>query len=433
MGRKRWAMHPPSVRMPTGLPPPPDSYRHPDDAGYFDYWDHDRNRGGWWGITQPHERPDVPAREYFEEILPKLSGGHGEEQEQEEEPKPLECTLHAGELIYIPQGWWHAVLNLEPTVAYTETYVGAADDGPTGAAAQTIGELMKRPEATWEEDGSTSPTMTAKCLEDLRAAYPPLFGGSAPLEREPEPEPEPEQVCAEGETEACTVTTSTAAAVREYKDVAVDEAWGRPKTERTIASALSRHKRGYPLLMQGSFAERWTMVEVWNSSYLFEAWDEGRMPSLRRIHGRTKARGADFVICRGNAALSKHIVARECNGDGVAPLQNVFGPPIDVSEMYWDDGVLKGGGVKGTPAELRVWKGPVSELGMTLRSHVGVREGKVVDEIPVTHWTDLLLFEYHKLHDPSKGMGQIQALRHNHDHDIEALFEKLHGEQAPSN
>jgi hypothetical protein len=57
MGRKRWALHPPHVRSPGGLPPPPDGYGHPDEAGYFDYWSPERNRGGWWGITQPHERP----------------------------------------------------------------------------------------------------------------------------------------------------------------------------------------------------------------------------------------------------------------------------------------------------------------------------------------------------------------------------------------
>lgn len=417
MGRKRWAMLPPSVRTPGGMPPTPDGYGHPEDAGYFDYWDPARNQGGWWGITQPHQRPDVSAREYFENILPEASG----------DPAPLECTLQAGELIYIPQGWWHTVLNLEPTIAYTETYVAAADDTATGAAAQSIGELMKRPAYTWEDNGNTVPTMPAKCLADLRAAFPQLFGGSAPLEHELQPQTE--QLCAEDDTEACAaaVSGSSTPAVRDVKDVALDEAWGRPKNERTVANALSRHKRGFPLLIRGSFAERWTMADLWNSSYLFDAWDEGLMPSLRGIHGRSKARGSDFVICKGTAPLAEHITVRECNGDGTAPLQNVFEPPLDPSEMYWDDGVLKGGGFKGTNGEFRVWKGPVSDLGMTLRSHVGVREGKIVDDIAVTHWTDLLLFEYHKVHDVSKGMEQIQALRKNHNDDHEALFEKLHG------
>jgi hypothetical protein len=68
-----------------------------------------------------------------------------------DDPKPLECTLQAGELIYIPQGWWHAVLNLSPTIAYTETYVSATDDSANGAAAQVIGELMKRPAVSFSQ------------------------------------------------------------------------------------------------------------------------------------------------------------------------------------------------------------------------------------------------------------------------------------------
>ena len=100
-------------------------------------------------LIKQHERPEISARQYFETYLPQLSAG---------ELKPLECTLQAGELIYIPQGWWHAVLNLGPTIAYTETYVGAADGSANGAAAQVIGELMKRAPMTWNYDGSTAST-----------------------------------------------------------------------------------------------------------------------------------------------------------------------------------------------------------------------------------------------------------------------------------
>ena len=41
------------------------------------------------------------------------------------EVKPLECIVRAGEVIYVPQGWWHCVLNTEHTIAITQNYVGA--------------------------------------------------------------------------------------------------------------------------------------------------------------------------------------------------------------------------------------------------------------------------------------------------------------------
>jgi len=113
----------------------------------------------------------VGAREYFESVLPSLTAS----------ARPLLCTLRAGELIYLPSGWYHAVVNLSPTIAYTETWTGSADGSEGGAAAQVIAELRKRPEVLWEEEGegqpAAVPTMTSGCLRDLRAGFPPLFGG----------------------------------------------------------------------------------------------------------------------------------------------------------------------------------------------------------------------------------------------------------------
>ena len=44
-------------------------------------------------------------------------------QTQTEAVRPLECVCEAGELLFVPRGWWHCVLNLEPSIAITHNYV----------------------------------------------------------------------------------------------------------------------------------------------------------------------------------------------------------------------------------------------------------------------------------------------------------------------
>ena len=38
---------------------------------------------------------------------------------------PIECVCRPGEVLYVPRGWWHCVLNLGHTVAVTQNYVSS--------------------------------------------------------------------------------------------------------------------------------------------------------------------------------------------------------------------------------------------------------------------------------------------------------------------
>lgn len=37
--------------------------------------------------------------------------------------RPIECIVNAGEMMFIPNGWWHTVLNVDDSIAITQNYV----------------------------------------------------------------------------------------------------------------------------------------------------------------------------------------------------------------------------------------------------------------------------------------------------------------------
>jgi len=41
--------------------------------------------------------------------------------------RPVEVVVEEGELIFVPHGWWHCVLNLEDSVALTHNYVSSSN------------------------------------------------------------------------------------------------------------------------------------------------------------------------------------------------------------------------------------------------------------------------------------------------------------------
>lgn len=41
--------------------------------------------------------------------------------------RPLECVVREGEMIFVPRGWWHAVINIEDSIAITQNYVSSCN------------------------------------------------------------------------------------------------------------------------------------------------------------------------------------------------------------------------------------------------------------------------------------------------------------------
>ncbi len=89
-GRKRWAMYPPGH-----IPP-----------GVLVY-------GGdiYGGVQSP------PSASWYCEVYPRLLPHQ----------RPLEIMQRPGDIIYVPAGWWHLVLNLDDTIAFTQNYVSPSN------------------------------------------------------------------------------------------------------------------------------------------------------------------------------------------------------------------------------------------------------------------------------------------------------------------
>ena len=320
-GQKRWALLPPAADGPPGA-----TGFEPVDSRY-DYFAA-RNKGGWWGITQPYEKAPSSGsslRGYFE-LLDDPGGAAGA-------AGVLQCMLGPGETIFVPSGWWHAVLNLQPAVAYTQTYTGSANAAEGGA------ELGKRP----------ADSKPAECLGDMRVAYPWMFeisisalalpagtpggGGASPRGALRAGDAHSEGsgragvggstparsdglsavasggggdglVAAGGDGSGLAgVLTEPWAGAEPVKPIAL---WGRPPRDRWLDRAMLENHvldRSQPLLLEGSPIERWPLVEKWTPGHLWELWDANQMPSLRRVRAQSRAR-TEFVGWVDNGWIS---------------------------------------------------------------------------------------------------------------------------------
>ena len=94
VGTKRWVLFPPSVPHATLHPPRRDLLGR---------------TARWLGVG---ELPRSAAQ-FMDEVLPSLrSAGLGH----------VEMLQAPGEVVTFPAGWWHAVVNLTPTIAVTESF-----------------------------------------------------------------------------------------------------------------------------------------------------------------------------------------------------------------------------------------------------------------------------------------------------------------------
>jgi ribosomal protein L16 Arg81 hydroxylase len=43
--------------------------------------------------------------------------------------RPYECSLNPGDIIYFPDQWWHATINLDPYTVFVSTFTTEHDIG----------------------------------------------------------------------------------------------------------------------------------------------------------------------------------------------------------------------------------------------------------------------------------------------------------------
>lgn len=85
-GSKKWILFPPDV-VPPGVHPSPDGAEVACPVSIIEWF------MNFYGATKNWKK------------------------------KPIECICRAGEVIFVPNGWWHLVINLEESIAITQNYV----------------------------------------------------------------------------------------------------------------------------------------------------------------------------------------------------------------------------------------------------------------------------------------------------------------------
>lgn len=130
-GAKKWVLFPPDVN-PPGVHPSPDGAE----------------------VAAP-----VSIMEWFMNFY---------EQTKKGKKKPVECICRAGELMFIPNGWWHLVVNLEDSVAITQNYASRSN-------LLNVLEFLKLPNSAQLVSGTRD---RVNLYNNFKSMYDKLFPGT---------------------------------------------------------------------------------------------------------------------------------------------------------------------------------------------------------------------------------------------------------------
>ncbi|KAF0697075.1 Aste57867_12222 [Aphanomyces stellatus] len=131
-GTKKWIMFPPEV-VPPGVHPSTDGGEVSTPVSLME-----------WFVT------------FYAQIKSKT-------------PVHLEGTCRAGEMIFVPRGWWHLVLNTEESLAITQNYVSPSN------LDHVLSFLKDKPDQVSGIDEERRPHLYAEFRAALEATHPELL------------------------------------------------------------------------------------------------------------------------------------------------------------------------------------------------------------------------------------------------------------------
>lgn len=140
VGRKKWVLFPPSTPFNLLHPPREEDFASDNDGSVFTTLSRRMYASGYRLLAKMLGIQEVPrgAAEFMDQVLPTLRNrGLGE----------VEFIQYPGEVVAFPADWWHAVVNLDATIAVTESFgherdleqiVASLDSGGSGEYSKIV-------------------------------------------------------------------------------------------------------------------------------------------------------------------------------------------------------------------------------------------------------------------------------------------------------